>query len=205
MSFGFRQELTKTRRFSEEKWPKKSQNWLKRSLISRTWLEPKCAHPKNSPKWPFSRQKKRNKHFTVWTYRNIFFVSFLSGSPFFVLKIFTRPSAVLCLSLTTVLACHYLDYLYFFHHWTPWNCIRRTNSLPKKSFSNLPGKDGRAFSLVPGMHAIKTFCFFFHCTFSFNVKTSEFDSNLSTRCTTEFVATLGFDPPIAFGRIDPVS
>ena len=30
-------------------------------------------------------------------------------------------------------------------------------------------------------------------------------TNLSTRCTTEFVATLGFDPPIAFGRIDPVS
>ena len=98
------------------------------------------------------------------------------GSPFFVLKIFTRPSVVLCLSLTTVLACHYLDYLYFFHHWTPWNCIRRTNSLPKKSFSNLPGKDGRAFSLVPGIHPITSF-FLSPCIYSFNVKASEFDFN----------------------------
>ena len=157
MSFEFRQESTKTRRFSKEKWPKMSQKWLKRSLISRTWLEPKCAHPKNSPKWPFSRQKKRDEHFTVWTHRNICFCFLFKRESVFCSE---NLHLAFCGTLSVVNNTPYvpfgLDYLHS-HHWTPWNCIRGTNSLPKKSFSNLPGKDGRAFSLVPGIHAITSF------------------------------------------------
>ena len=208
MSFEFRQESTKTRRFSKEKWPKMSQIWLKRSLISRTWLEPKCAHPKNSPKWPFSRQKKRNKHFTVWTYRNIFFVSFLSGSPFFVQKIFTRPSVVLCLSLKLALACP--------SGWIIWiictpitehlgivsgEQTRSLRSLSRISQAKMDGHSALYLESIPSQVSFYPPVYILLMSKLPNL----ISTNLSTRCTTEFVATLGFDPPIAFGRIDPVS
>ena len=205
MSFEFRQELTKTRRFSEKNGQKCHKNGLNALWYPEHGWSQNVHIPKTALNGHFRDKKNVMSILQFGPIAISVFVSFLSGSPFFVLKIFTRPSVVLCLSLTTLLACP--------SGWTICTLIiehlgivsgEQTRSLRSLSRISQAKMDGHSALYLEFMSTQVTFYPPLYILLMSKLPNLIL-TNLSTRCTTEFVATLGFDPPIAFGRIDPVS